>query len=97
LGELALAGLGFGFGADFSAVGLGKTGTVIVLVMVCVVDDPGEEVEVPTQTVTDPEPIFEPWLSPELVDPELHAIAKEESKLTKATAINTLAKPTPDC
>ena len=46
-----------GFGA---ALGFGGTGTVTVLVMVCVVDDPGEEVDEPTQTVTDPEPIFEP-------------------------------------
>jgi hypothetical protein len=29
-------------------------------VMVCVVDDPGEEDEDPAQTVTDPDPIFEP-------------------------------------
>jgi hypothetical protein len=65
--------------------------------MVCVEDDFGDEVEVPTQTVTDPEPIFEPWLRPELDDPELQAIAKEVSKLTKAAAIRTLAKPKLAC
>jgi hypothetical protein len=51
------AGLGAGFGAG---LGFGGTGTVTVFVIVCVVDDPGEEVDEPTQTVTDPEPIFEP-------------------------------------
>jgi hypothetical protein len=60
--------------------------------MVCVVVDPGEEVEVPTQTVTDPEPIFDPWVSPELEDPELQAIAKEVSKTTRTAAIRTLAR-----
>ncbi|MCX6477929.1 MAG: hypothetical protein NT044_00700 [Micrococcales bacterium] len=52
-----LEALAAGFGA---ALGFGGTGTVTVLVIVCVVDDPGEEVDEPTQTVTDPEPIFEP-------------------------------------
>jgi hypothetical protein len=73
-------------------LGFGATGIVTVLEMVCLVDDPGEEVEEPTQTVTDPEPIFEPWLSPELEDELLQAIAKEVSKETKATATSKLAK-----
>ena len=90
---MTLVGLAAGFGAGFGAgLGFDGTGTVTVLVIVCVVDDPGEEVEAPTQTVTDPEPIFEPWLSPELEEPELQAIAKEVSKETKAAAISTLAK-----
>jgi hypothetical protein len=79
--------IGLGAGLDF-----GGTGTVRVVLMVCVVVDPGEEVEVPTQTVTDPEPIFDPWLSPELEDPELQAIAKEVSKTTRTAAIRTLAR-----
>ncbi len=89
------AGLAAGFSAGFGAgLGLEETGTVTILVMVCVVVDAGEENEDPTQTVTDPDPIFDPWLSPELEleDPELQAIAKEESKETKAAAISTLAK-----
>ncbi len=95
---VALAGLAAGFGEGFDAVlDFGGTGTVTVLVMVCVVDDPGEEIELPTQTVTDPEPNFEPWLNPELEDPELQAIAKEVSKFTKATAINRLPKTTLAC
>jgi hypothetical protein len=57
LGDGLFAGFGAGFGAGLD---FGGTGTVTVLVMVCVVDDPGEEVDEPTQTVTDPEPIFEP-------------------------------------
>ena len=98
MGATTLVDLASGFGAGFGAgLGFGGTGTVTVLVMVCVVDDPGEEDEDPTQTVTDPEPIFEPWLSPELEDPELQAIAKEESKETKAAAISTLAKPKLAC
>ena len=98
MGATTLAGLAAGFGAGFGAgLGFGGTGTVTVFVMVCVVDDPGEEDEDPTQTVTDPEPIFEPWLSPEPEDPELQAIAKEESKETKAAAISTLAKAKLDC
>jgi hypothetical protein len=91
LGADALAGLacfGTGFGAG---LGFGGTGPVTVFVMVCVVDEPGEEVDEPTQTVTDPEPNFEPWLRPEPEDPELQAIAKEASKFTKAVAIRTLA------
>ena len=91
MGADALAGLacfGTGFGAG---LGFGGTGTVTVFVMVCVVDEPGEEVDEPTQTVTDPEPNFEPWLRPEPEDPELQAIAKEASKFTKAVAIRTLA------
>ena len=94
MGAITLADLATGFGAGF---GFGGTGTVTVLVIVCVVDDPGEEVEAATQTVTDPEPIFEPWLSPELEELELQAIAKEVSKETKAAAISTLAKPKLAC
>ena len=61
MGAVALAGLATGFGAGFGAgLGFGGTGTVTVLVMVCVVDDPGEEDDEPAQTVTDPEPNFEP-------------------------------------
>ena len=61
LGAVALIGLAAGLGAGFGAgLGFGGTGTVTVLDMVCVVDDPGEEVDEPTQTVTEPEPIFEP-------------------------------------
>jgi hypothetical protein len=78
LGVITLLGLDTGFGAGFNAgLGFGGTGTVTVLVINCVVDDRGVEVEKPTQTVTDPEPIFELWLSPELEVPELQAIAKE--------------------
>ena len=94
MGAITLAGLDIGFGA---ALGFGWTGTVTVLVVVCVLDDPGEEDEDTTQTVTDPEPIFEPWLSPELEDPEPQAIAREESKETKAAAISRLAKPNLAC
>jgi hypothetical protein len=98
LRAVALAGLAAGFGEGFDAgLDFGETGTFTVLMMVCVVDDPGEETELPTQTVTDPEPNFEPWLSPELEDPELQAIAKEVSKFTKATAINRLPKTTLAC
>ena len=96
----AITTLGFttGFGAGFGTdLGFGGTKTVTVLVMVCLVDDPGEEIEEPTQTVTVPEIIFEPWLSPELDDPLLQAIAKEVSKPTKAAAINTLATPKLTC
>jgi hypothetical protein len=90
---MTLVGLAAGFGAGFgTGLGFGGTGTVTDLVMVCVVDDPGEEDEDPTQTVTDPDPIFEPWLSPELEELELQAIAKEVSKETKAAAIRTLAR-----
>jgi hypothetical protein len=93
LGAVALAGLAAVFGAGFGAgLGFGGTGTVTVLAMVCVVDDPGEEDDEPAQTVTDPEPNFEPWLRPEPADPELQAIAKELSKPTKAVAIRTLVK-----
>ena len=96
MGAVALAGLATGFGAGFGAgLGFGGTGTVTVLVMVCVVDDPGEEDDEPAQTVTDPEPNFEPWLRPEPEDPELQAIANEVSKFTKAAAIRTLAKAKP--
>jgi hypothetical protein len=98
LGATALAGLAAGFGEGFGAgFGFGGIGTVTVLVMVCVVDEPGAVVEDPTQTVTDPEPSFEPWVRPELEDAELQAIAKEESKETKAAAISTLAKAKLDC
>ena len=98
MGATTLVGLAAGFGAGFGAgLGFVGTGTVTVLVMICVVDDPGEEDEDPTQTVTDPEPIFEPWLSPEPEDPELQAIANEESRETKAAAISTLAKPKLAC
>jgi hypothetical protein len=93
LSAVALAGLATGFGAGFGAgLGFGGTGTVTVLVMVCVVDEPGEEDVEPAQTVTDPEPNFEPWLRPEPEDPELQAIANEVSKFTKAAAIRTLVK-----
>ena len=96
MGAVALAGLATGFGAGFGAgLGFGGTGTVTVLVMVCVVDEPGEEDDEPAQTVTDPEPNFEPWLRPEPEDPELQAIAKEISKFTKAAAIRTLVKAKP--
>jgi hypothetical protein len=56
LGDGLFAGFGAGFGAGLD---FGGTGTVTDLVMVCVVDDPGDEVDQPTQTVTVPEPIFE--------------------------------------
>jgi hypothetical protein len=55
LGTVTPAGLAAGFGAGF-----GGSGTVTVFVNFCVVDDAGDEVEAPTQTVTDPAPSFEP-------------------------------------
>jgi hypothetical protein len=89
------AGFGAGLGAGF---GFGGTGTVTVLVMVCVVDDPADELEDPTQTVTDPAPIFDPWLRPELEEPPPeHAIALWESKPTRAAATKMLAKPKLPC
>jgi hypothetical protein len=70
LGETALtglatvlgAGLGFGFG-------LAGAGTVTVFVIAFVVVEPGDLEDEPTQTVTDPDPILEPWLNPEDEDP----------------------------
>ena len=98
MGVVTVAGFAAGFGAGCgSGFGFGGTVTVTVWVMVCVVDDPGEEPEVPTQMVTEPELIFEPWLRPELEDPELQAMAREVSKLTKAAAIRTLTKPKLTC
>jgi hypothetical protein len=75
LGQLAVATTGFGvttavglaagFGAGFGAglgfgFGFGGTETVTVLVIVRVVVDPAEELDDPTQTVTDPDPILDP-------------------------------------
>lgn len=53
------ARLGAGFGAGFG-FGFGGTETVTVLVIVWVVVDPAEELDDPTQTVTDPDPILDP-------------------------------------
>ncbi len=59
IGALAglAAGLLAGLGAGFVFAG---TGTFTVLVIVRVVVDPAAELEDPTHTVTDPEPIFDP-------------------------------------
>jgi hypothetical protein len=99
LAVAVLAGLADVFGAGLGvAFGLGATGTVTVLVMVCVLVDPAEELEEPTHTVTEPDPILEPWLRPELEEPPPeHAVAIWESKPTRATATKILAKPKLAC
>jgi hypothetical protein len=51
------AGLLAGLGAGFVFAG---TGTFTGVVIVSVVVDPADELEDPTHTVTDPEPIFDP-------------------------------------
>ena len=85
-------GLVIGFGKG-TGTGLGFDGIVTVLVVVCVVVEPAMEPEVLTQTVTDPDPIREPWLSPGIEDPTPeHAIAPDESKPTSAAAKTTLTK-----
>jgi hypothetical protein len=89
-----LAGLAGGFGAG---LGFGATGTVTVLVIVCVVLVPEVDDEAPTQTVTEPEPTFEPWLTPGPDDPVVHAIAVCESNPTSVAATRTLAKPILSC
>ena len=89
------AGLLAGLRAGFVFAG---TGTFTVLVMVRVVVDPADEPEDPTHTVTDPEPIFEPWLRPELVEPAPeHARAIWESNPTKTAATKMLVKPKLAC
>jgi hypothetical protein len=89
------AGFTAGLRAGFGFIG---TGILMVLVMVCLVTDPAVELEEPTQTVTEPDPIFEPWLTPELDEPPLeHAVAIWESKPTRASATKMLAKPKPAC
>jgi hypothetical protein len=61
LGALVLTGLAVGFGDGLGAgFGFDGTGAVTVLVTVLVVVDAGDELADPTQTVTDPDPIFEP-------------------------------------
>jgi hypothetical protein len=59
LGAGFTAGLATGFGNGFGT-GLGFAGTVTVFVIVCVVVEPAEDFEDLTQTVTEPDPIFEP-------------------------------------
>jgi hypothetical protein len=48
---------------------LAGAGTVTVFVIALVVVEPGELEEDPTQTVTDPDPMLEPWLKPEDEEP----------------------------
>ena len=97
LGVEAATGLAAGLAAGLG-LGFGATGTVTVLVMVWVVVEPGDELEDPTQTVTEPDPIFEPCAKPELDDPELEqALAIWVSNPTKAAATKILAKPKLAC
>jgi hypothetical protein len=80
-------GLSTGFLAGFACgLGLATTGTLMVFVIVCVEDDPGVLSEDPTQTVTEPEPMLDPWLSPEPEARPEHAIATPTSNPVIAVA-----------